>query len=286
MGYHVVLDNDEDLSLSLSFPLCMSAALSVFPYLCLHYVCLHPCLITIYLFLCLPQSLSQTAYLCHCLSLSYCLYLSVSLCFWQSVCVWVSMFLSLSLYFSRASVSFCICISLGLFLHPSVFVFPFLSQPVSVFLPTPNLVSLWLSLSLPITISMSVGSLSVCVCLSLSLSLSVSVFLSVSISLCLSPCLCLQPSFFALVWMCVCLSVFASCCQACGAPEGSLWERSPVWNVSLCSPKKGSWSGRKEVQRNPCRGYSVAPNPPSLFLQSPTVDYYQLSGLRANAVLR
>ena len=81
MGYHVVLDNDEDLSLSLSFPLCMSAALSVFPYLCLHYVCLHPCLITIYLFLCLPQSLSQTAYLCHCLSLSYCLYLSVSLCF-------------------------------------------------------------------------------------------------------------------------------------------------------------------------------------------------------------
>ena len=56
-------------------------------------------------------------------------------------------------------------------------------------------------------IHLVVGSLSVCVCLSLSLSLSVSVFLSVSISLCLSPCLCLQPSFFALVWMGVCLSL-------------------------------------------------------------------------------
>ena len=81
MGYHVVLDNDEDLSLSLFFPLCMSAALSVIPYLCLHDVCLHPCLISIYLCLCLPQSLSQTAYLRHSLSLSYCPYLSVSLCF-------------------------------------------------------------------------------------------------------------------------------------------------------------------------------------------------------------
>ena len=70
MGYHVVLDNDEDLSLSLFFPLCMSATLSVIPYLCLHDVCLHPCLISIYLCLCLPQSLSQTAYLRHSLSLS------------------------------------------------------------------------------------------------------------------------------------------------------------------------------------------------------------------------
>ena len=81
MGYHVVLDNDEDLSLSLSFPLCVSTTLSVIPYLCLYYVCLHPCLISIYLCLCLPQSPSQTAYLCHPLSLSYCPYLSVSLCF-------------------------------------------------------------------------------------------------------------------------------------------------------------------------------------------------------------
>src|SRR5574341_288035 len=78
MGYHVVLDNDEDLSLSLFFPLCMSATLSVIPYLCLHDVCLHPCLISIYLCLCLPQSLSQTAYLRHSLSLSYC---PLSFCF-------------------------------------------------------------------------------------------------------------------------------------------------------------------------------------------------------------
>src|SRR5574341_577647 len=103
MGYHVVLDNDEDLSLSLFFPLCMSATLSVIPYLCLHDVCLHPCLISIYLCLCLPQSLSQTAYLRHSLSLSYC---PLSFCFslFLTICLCLGLYVSVSV--SR-SVSWC-----------------------------------------------------------------------------------------------------------------------------------------------------------------------------------
>ena len=89
--------------LCLSLSVCLP--LSVIPYLCLHYVCLHPCLISIYLCLCLPQSLSQTAYLCHSLSLSYCPYLSVSdslLCLGLYVSVSVTLCLCLHLFFSTS----------------------------------------------------------------------------------------------------------------------------------------------------------------------------------------
>lgn len=221
MGYHVVLDNDEDLSLSLFFPLCMSATLSVIPYLCLHDVCLHPCLISIYLCLCLPQSLSQTAYLRHSLSLSYCplsfcfsvsdnLFVFGSLCFCLCLCIspvllYPSVSASLCVSFSiRLSLSFPFCPDLSLSFSPPPTLF--LSDSLS---PHHYLYVCWLSFSVRLSFSVSQ---SVCLCLSLCVNqpLPVSLSLSATIILCLSLNGCLFVPVCA--WLplppCLCLHLF------------------------------------------------------------------------------
>lgn len=64
----------------------------------------------------------------------------------------------------------------------------------------------------------------------------------------------------------------------------AVFENALLFGKDLFALLRKAPGGRKEVQRNPCRGYSVAQNPPPLFLKIPTLGYYQLSVLHANAV--
>lgn len=83
-------------------------------------------------------------------------------------------------------------------------------------------------------------------------------------------------------------TVLASCCQVCSAAESHLCEWSPAWagNTSLLPRERLlEWLGREKFQEIPAEATSVAPNPPSLCLQNPTLGYYQLSVLHANVVL-
>ena len=82
-------------------------------------------------------------------------------------------------------------------------------------------------------------------------------------------------------------TVLASCCQACSAAEGRLCEWSPAWKgITSLLPRERllEWLGREKFKEIPAEATSVAPNPPALCLQNPTLGYYQPSVLHANVV--